>query len=445
MEQTTLASLTFDARKKRARCQIANYLGCLLSKLSEAVGLALTSMPCISSQEQIKLYLQAILRLSNKETIQLQGVHNKSWSQIEHAAAKGFIGNLMGSGSDNRGSTTRSAIAGISRDASLDNQALARPDMNKRQENAEFEQALNNFGYQVGTYFTDEAYRTMFIKAANVYEVQRDENGKLLRDEDGRPIFGKPLTDEEKMHLKPSADGIIYIANNGIFNDEKAAENYAYQHSGSGDGPQYFIDFPEASSSLSELLVAGYQKNPENDFLCLANATQEAKSMMLLYGQDGLHLDGHSRGSMTIGNALESIARMSGSGGILSNTTITCFGPAYNTSSADKILSSLQRYSGASDSTRPDDMVLLFQNNIGDPVGRLIGGSAIQLAFGCVMIYKRNINIFYGKWKKCTDNLLEKNNIYYGRATYLDWALGYNHFSQIHTNMKDGRGWVIAS
>ncbi|WP_404549502.1 hypothetical protein, partial [Dyella jejuensis] len=94
------------------------------------------------------------------------------------------------------------------------------------------------------------------------------------------------------------------------------------------------IDFPEASNALSELLVAGYQKNLENDFFGLTNATVETKDMMLLYGETGLHFDGHSRGSMTIGNAMESIARMSGSQGILSNTTVGFFGPAYNAAKA---------------------------------------------------------------------------------------------------------------
>jgi filamentous hemagglutinin len=117
------------------------------------------------------------------------------------------------------------------------------------------------------------------------------------------------------------------------------------------------------------------QKNLENDFWGLTNATEETKLMMLLYGQDGLHLDGHSRGSMTIGNALESIARMPGADGSLSNTTISFFGPAYNAAAADALLSTLQGYNGVSDPSRPNDTVLTLQNHIADPVGRLIGGN----------------------------------------------------------------------
>lgn len=120
-------------------------------------------------------------------------------------------------------------------------------------------------------------------------------------------------------------------------------------------------------------MIAGYQKGLENDFWGLTNATHEVKTMMLLYGQEGLHLDGHSRGSMTVGNALESIANMPGSEGVLSNTTVSFFGPAYNVAAADRLLSVLQGYNGVSDPSRPSNMVLMFENHVADPVGRFIG------------------------------------------------------------------------
>ena len=54
-------------------------------------------------------------------------------------------------------------------------------------------------------------------------------------------------------------------------------------------------------------MTAGYQKFLEEDKTGLTNATQEVKGMMETYGTSGLHLDGHSRGSMTVGNALKSL------------------------------------------------------------------------------------------------------------------------------------------
>lgn len=197
----------------------------------------------------------------------------------------------------------------------------------------------------------------------------------MAYDENGKPIQGRKLTEEEKMNLQPGKDGKVYVADNGIFNDSAAAAKYADQHSTAGDGPQYYIAFPEANNTLSELLIAAYQKNLENDFWGLTNATEETRLMMLLYGQDGLHLDGHSRGSLTIGNAMESIAKMPGAGGLLSGTSVSFFGPAYNAAQADQLLSFLQDRSAISDPSQRQNMVLTLQNNIADPVGRFIGGN----------------------------------------------------------------------
>ncbi|WP_147192977.1 hypothetical protein [Xanthomonas oryzae] len=110
----------------------------------------------------------------------------------------------------------------------------------------------------------------------------------------------------------------------------------------------------------------------ENDFFGLTNSTQEIKDIMLKYGQTGLHIDAHSRGSMTDGNAEESIAKMPDASGLLSNTTVSFFGPAYNAKKADDILSYLQNREAQDD---PESMVLTLQNHMADPVGRLIGGN----------------------------------------------------------------------
>lgn len=331
---------------------------------------------------------------SGKASSNSFGSDSSVLSGSKYAIGKAVVGNLMGGGGDSEnhssithsaiangtiaitngeaqlaltGKTAEQAIAGISRDASLDNQALVRPDLGKLQANAELEQAANSLGYQIGTRLTDEAYRTMFVKAADVYEVTYNEGGKA--------IPGRKLTHEEKMNLQPGKDGVVYIADNGIFNDNEAAAKYADQHSSAGEGPQYYVAFPEAGNALSELLVAGYQKGLENDFWGLTNATEETKWMMLYYGQDGLHFDGHSRGSMTIGNAMESIAKMPGAEGILSGTTVSFFGPAYNAAKADQILGFLQDRNAISDPAQRQEMVLTLQNHIADPIGRLIGGN----------------------------------------------------------------------
>jgi filamentous hemagglutinin len=164
-----------------------------------------------------------------------------------------------------------------------------------------------------------------------------------------------------------------HIATNGIFNDKEHAKKYADQHTTS-DGKQYAVVFSEADNIVSELLVAGYQKYLEGDILGLTNATQEIKEEMNQYGQTGLELDGHSRGSMTIGNALESKIKEDNAQGSLSDTTITFFGPAYNAKKADDLLSVLQNRTAMDSATQASE-VLKLQNHIADPIGVLIGGN----------------------------------------------------------------------
>jgi filamentous hemagglutinin len=304
----------------------------------------------------------------------------------KYAAAEGVARNTLGNSSDgeHRSNVTRSdisaglvnvrdgnieALGTLNRDA-VDlsaGDAIKRIDREKLKENVEARQIIKGIVYQESLKFTDDAYRTMFLKKANFYEVVHDKDGKLVR--------GHQLTDEEKMNLKPAADGKIHIAENGIFNNESAAEKYADQHGTAGDGPQYYIAFPEAENGASELLVAAYQEYLESDYWGLANATQETKDTMKQYGKQGLQIDAHSRGSLTVGNAMESLAKEDGTKGVLSSTTISFFGPAYNAKDADGTLAYLQNRSSVSDPEQQRSMTLTSQVHIADPVGRWIGGN----------------------------------------------------------------------
>ncbi|MGS0613962.1 hypothetical protein ACQEPX_001190 [Xanthomonas oryzae pv. oryzicola] len=184
--------------------------------------------------------------------------------------------------------------------------------INNMRENVEFKQQSKAIVYDQATKFTDEAYKTMFVKPHTLKKVNKDEYENLTP--------GQELSKEERENLQPSADGMVHVADNGIFNgkygDDAPAEKYANQH-GTVEGPQYYIHFPQADSGLSELLIAGYQKYIESDFWGLTNSTKMTEDIMLQYGATGLHFDGHSRGSMTIGNALESISGMDGTEGSL--------------------------------------------------------------------------------------------------------------------------------
>ncbi|WP_375661238.1 filamentous hemagglutinin [Bartonella sp. CM86QHHN] len=75
----------------------------------------------------------------------------------------------------------------------------------------------------------------------------------------------------------------------------------------------------------------------ENNFWGLTNSTQEAKDLMYSYGLTGLELYGHSRGTMTLGNMLNSF-KQEGVHGIADNTNINFYGPAFNVLVASGLL-----------------------------------------------------------------------------------------------------------
>lgn len=318
-------------------------------------------------------------------------------TQGKYGVGKAIVGNALNSGKDSGSSSgdTRSAIsagtvvitddalqqqltgqngadtvAGLNRDTANAHTAAERQDVDEMRRTAEAEQAIKNETYRQAVQFTDDAYRKMFLEKARMFVILTDDQGNVLRDKDGVPLR-RELDDSEKANLQAGGDGRVHIANNGIFNDENGAARYAAQHS-TADGPQYFIWFPDASNSVSELLIAGYQKYLENDFWGLANATVETREALLRYGETGLHIDGHSRGSMTTGNAMESIARLPDPSGSLSNTTLNFYGPAYNAAKADDLLAMLQNRDAMSDEKK-NEMVVQLQNHKTDPVGGWIG------------------------------------------------------------------------
>jgi len=171
------------------------------------------------------------------------------------------------------------------------------------------------------------------------------------------------LTPEEAKNLQAGSDGKINIVANGIFNDEEAAAKYAVQHS-NNDGPIYAIVFPEADNAVSELMIAGYQKFLENEYTGLTNSTTQVVNYMNTYGESGLDIDAHSRGSLTVGNAIEYLA--ANGQNVLDTTSINLFGPAYNAQDMANLLYTT--------SNGQQNYVTLY-NHVADPVGTYIGGN----------------------------------------------------------------------
>jgi filamentous hemagglutinin len=269
------------------------------------------------------------------------------------------------------GKTGQETVASLNRDTTHAQTAAQKQDVQAMLQTVEAERAIKQAVVAEAVKFSDEAYRKIFVEKHPMYEVVKDKDGNTQFDEKtGRPIL-RELSEQEKTNLQVGSDGKIHISTNGIFNGKDAAGTYANQHSNTS-GPQYVIYFPEANNVVSELMVAGYQKFLENDFMGLSNSTVQVKNSMNQYGQTGLQLDGHSRGAMTIGNGLESKAQDPAASGSLSATTIHFFGPAYNAQQADDLLSTLQDRPNLPEVQQPG-AILQFQNHAADPVGGLIG------------------------------------------------------------------------
>ncbi|GHU07806.1 hypothetical protein FACS1894158_16520 [Betaproteobacteria bacterium] len=217
---------------------------------------------------------------------------------------------------------------------------------------------------KVGGLFANEAYRTSFLEEARFYKVARDDEGKVVTDKAGHPVMTE-LSNAEKLALKPEPGGKLNVFTNGMNNDESTAGKYAVQMSMLPVGQNvYMVYYPQADNVVSELLVVGYQKFLEGNIGDLANATQEIKDLGARFGEEGLNLIGYSRGAMTIGNALASLASNPEYEGILSNTTVRLVSPAYNAQNAANLLDWL---SGGQQTT------VQLENHADDFVGTIIG------------------------------------------------------------------------
>uniref|UniRef100_UPI0035D0CB6B hemagglutinin repeat-containing protein n=1 Tax=unclassified Bartonella TaxID=2645622 RepID=UPI0035D0CB6B len=275
------------------------------------------------------------------------------------------------------GQDVEQAIASLNRDTASAHKGVQQLDVGKLEqivhENREMATQLLEEGFK----YSDDSYKTMFIKEHPIAVVDRDEKGNIIykKDENGEPIEDARgqkipkfhyLTDEEKQHLQEGSDGKVHVSFNGIFTPPYEAAVYAEQHAENKNEPLYFVVFPEADSAISELLVAGYQKFMENNFWGLTNSTQEAKDLMYSYGLTGLELYGHSRGTMTLGNMLNSFKQEGVHGIANENTTINLYGPAFNVLVASGLLGYV------SDGKQT---IVGFDGNRYDFVSRIIGGN----------------------------------------------------------------------
>jgi len=362
------------------------------------------------------LYAAAKIGLANLASNSSQSENNQSITNAVISDGNFNIASIQG----------KQNIETIKKSTEQDANKLEKADHAKMQKEVEQDVAtIQSFTKNVGG-ATDEAYRTMFIAEHRMFTHKVDEKGKPIRDSKliddinkeadakgidreiyleqqlgkGRNIYQlHELSDLERNQLQKvtytdpktgKTESKYVVAFNGIFNNHNAAAKFAVQNYIAGRDDKtgnidkkvykdvYFVHHPEAKNGLSELLVAGYEKMFETSFgnlLGMDNSSLQAMNIMKQYGKDDLYLGSHSRGTLTLSNALKALnTEDNRAKKLLSGTTIKMVGPAADVTRADGYLSQLQ--TGKERTT--SDGSIRIENHASDPVGSmpiLLGGN----------------------------------------------------------------------
>ena len=362
------------------------------------------------------LYAAAKIGLANLASNSSQSENNQSTTNAVISDGNFNIASMQG----------KQNIETIKKSTEQDANKLEKVDHAELQKEVEQDVAtIQSFAKNVGG-ATDEAYRTMFIAEHRMFTHKVDEKGKPIEDPEilkkineeadakgvsrkdylqeqldkGRNIYQlHELSDQERNQLQKvtytdpktgKTESKYVVAFNGIFNDHNAAAKFAVQNYIAGTDDKtgninkkvykdvYFVHHPEAKNGLSELLVAGYEKMFETSFgnlLGMDNSSLQAMNIMKQYGKDDLYLGSHSRGTLTLSNALKALnTEDNRDKKLLSGTTIKMVGPAADVTRADGYLSQLQT---GKERTASDGSIRI-ENHASDPVGSmpiLLGGN----------------------------------------------------------------------
>ena len=330
------------------------------------------------------LYAAAKIGLANLASYSSQSENNQSITNAVISDGNFNIASIQG----------KQNIETIKKSTEQDANKLEKADHAKMQKEVEQDVAtIQSFTKNVGG-ATDEAYRTMFIAEHRMFTHKVDEKGNPIKDPEilkkineeadakgvsrkdylqeqldkGRNIYQlHELSDQERNQLQKvtytdpktgKTESKYVVAFNGIFNDRNSAAKFAVQNYIAGRDDKtgninqkvykdvYFVHHPKAKNGLSELLVAGYEKMFEGSFgnvLGMDNSSLQAMNMMKQYGKDDLYLGSHSRGTLTLSNALKALNTEDNQAKkLLSGTTIKMVGPAADVTRADGYLSQLQ-------------------------------------------------------------------------------------------------------
>ncbi|MET3590561.1 filamentous hemagglutinin, partial [Bartonella silvatica] len=148
------------------------------------------------------------------------------------------------------GQDVEQAIASLNRDTASAHKGVQQLDVGKLEqivhENREMATQLLEEGFK----YSDNSYKTMFIKEHPIAVVDRDEQGNIIYEIDANGQYIKDargqkipkfhyLTDEEKQHLQEGSDGKVHVSFNGIFTPPEEAAVYAEQHAKDKNNPLY--------------------------------------------------------------------------------------------------------------------------------------------------------------------------------------------------------------
>ncbi|WP_118811552.1 hemagglutinin repeat-containing protein [Haemophilus haemolyticus] len=362
------------------------------------------------------LYAAAKIGLANLASNSSQSENNQSTTNAVISDGNFNIASIQG----------KQNIQTIKKSTEQEVNKLEKVDHAKMQKEVEQDVAtIQAFAKNIGG-VTDEAYRTMFIAEHRMFTHKVDTKGDPIEDpeilkkineeadakgldrtkylkqqlEKGRNIYLlHELSDQERNQLQKvtytdpktgKTESKYVVAFNGIFNDRNSAAKFAVQNYIAGRDDKtgnidqkvykdvYFVHHPKAKNGLSELLVAGYEKMFETSFgnlLGMDNSSLQAMNIMKQYGKDDLYVGAHSRGTLTVSNALKALnTEDNREKKLLSNTSVKMVGPAADITRADGYLSQLQ--TGKERTT--SDGSIRIENHASDPVGSmpiLLGGN----------------------------------------------------------------------
>lgn len=113
------------------------------------------------------------------------------------------------------------------------------------------------------------------------------------------------------------------------------------------------------------------------NLLGMDNSSLQAKDIMTKYGKDNLFIGSHSRGTLTVANALSALnTQENREAKLLSDTKVKMVGPAANVTNSDNTLSQLQTGSSRNEANKASS--IRIENHKLDPVGSLpivLGGN----------------------------------------------------------------------